>query len=255
MQAYFVGGGIGSLAGAAFMVRDAKVPGSQITIFESTPLLGGSLDAALRPESGYSLRGGRMLTTDHYECLWDLLKTIPSLDHPGESSYSETVRFNQAHPAHSRARLVDHNRFKQDVSSMGFTNADRIELLKLVETSEDVLGTSRITDWLSPPFFQTNFWWMWQTTFAFQPWHSAVELKRYLHRFMNEFPRIASLAGVKRTVYNQNDSIVQPRTRCAFRAWHDGHRPRPARCCGQGPCARHDTAQCPRRAAACRRSR
>jgi oleate hydratase len=41
---------------------------------------------------------------------------------------------------------------------------------------------------------------MWQTTFAFQPWHSAVELKRYLHRFMNEFPRIETLAGVKRTV-------------------------------------------------------
>jgi oleate hydratase len=210
MQAYFVGGGIGSLAGAAFMIRDAEVPGPHITIFESTPLLGGSLDAALRPESGYSLRGGRMLTTDHYECLWDLLKTIPSLDHPEESIYSETVRFNQAHPAYSRARLVDHNRFKQDVSSMGFTHADRIELLKLAEASEDTLGTSRITDWLSPRFFQTNFWWMWQTTFAFQPWHSAVELKRYLHRFMNEFPRIASLAGVKRTIYNQNDSIVQP---------------------------------------------
>jgi len=53
---------------------------------------------------------------------------------------------------------------------------------------------------------------MWQTTFAFQPWHSAVELKRYLHRFMNEFPRIETLAGVKRTVYNQYDAIVRPLT-------------------------------------------
>jgi len=82
----------------------------------------------------------------------------------------------------------------------------------LTETSEEQLGNSRITDWLSPPFFQTNFWYMWQTTFAFQPWHSAVELKRYLHRFMNEFPRIETLAGVKRTVYNQYDSIVRPLT-------------------------------------------
>jgi len=120
------------------------------------------------------------------------------------------MRFNRENPAHARARLVDAHRFKLDVSSMGFSNADRLELVRLLEASEDALGTSRITDWLSPPFFRTNFWWMWQTTFAFQPWHSAVEFKRYLHRFMNEFPRIETLAGVKRTVYNQYDSIVQP---------------------------------------------
>ncbi|MBD9668696.1 oleate hydratase [Variovorax sp. VRV01] len=210
MKAYFVGGGIGSLAGAAFMIRDAGVAGAQITIIERSAIAGGSLDAAPHATGGYSLRGGRMLTSDHYECLWDLLKTIPSLDHPEESVFEETARFNREHPAHSSARLVDQHRFKLDVSSMGFTNADRLELVRLAETSEDALGTSRITDWLSPPFFRTNFWWMWQTTFAFQPWHSAVELKRYLHRFMNEFPRIETLAGVKRTVYNQYDSIVQP---------------------------------------------
>jgi oleate hydratase len=51
---------------------------------------------------------------------------------------------------------------------------------------------------------------MWATTFAFQPWHSAIEFKRYLHRFMMEFSRIETLAGVKRTVYNQFDSLVRP---------------------------------------------
>jgi oleate hydratase len=51
---------------------------------------------------------------------------------------------------------------------------------------------------------------MWATTFAFQPWHSAVEFRRYLHRFMLEFSRIETLAGVKRTVLNQYDSLVLP---------------------------------------------
>jgi oleate hydratase len=46
--------------------------------------------------------------------------------------------------------------------------------------------------------------------FAFQPWHSAVEFKRYLHRFIQEFPRINSLAGVDRTPFNQYDSIILP---------------------------------------------
>ena len=212
MKAYFIGGGVGSLAGAAFLVRDGAVAGGNITIYEGMPLLGGSLDGAQLPDGSYSLRGGRMLTTDHYECTWGLLSSIPSLEHPGQTVRDETVTFNLQNKAHSQARLVDRNRFKVDVSTMGFTMHDRMELVRLTEASEEKLGNSRITDWLSPPFFQTNFWYMWQTTFAFQPWHSAVELKRYLHRFMNEFPRIETLAGVKRTVYNQYDSIVRPLT-------------------------------------------
>jgi oleate hydratase len=212
MKAYFIGGGVGSLAAAAFLVRDGGVPGRNITIYEGLPLLGGSLDGAQLSDGSYSLRGGRMLTTDHYECTWDLLSSIPSLEHSGQTVRDETVAFNLLNKAHSRARLVDRNRFKVDVSTMGFTMHDRKELIRLTEASEETLGKSRITDWLSPPFFQTNFWYMWQTTFAFQPWHSAVELKRYLHRFMNEFPRIETLGGVKRTIYNQYDSIVRPLT-------------------------------------------
>ena len=87
---------------------------------------------------------------------------------------------------------------------------DRVELLKLTVADEEALGASRITDWRSPPFFETNFWFMWATTFAFQPWHSAVEFKRYLHRFMLEFTQIETLAGVKRTIFDQSDSLVQP---------------------------------------------
>ncbi len=210
MKAYFIGGGIGSLAGAVFLIRDGGIRGEDITIYEQFPLLGGSLDGARLADGSYSLRGGRMLTTDHYECTWDLLSDIPSLEHPGLSVRDETIDFNERYEAHSQARLVDRNRHKVDVTKMGFTMHDRMELLRLIETTEERLGNSPITDWLSAPFFETNFWYMWQTTFAFQPWHSAVELKRYLHRFMNEFPRIETLGGVKRTVYNQYDAIVRP---------------------------------------------
>ncbi len=171
---------------------------------------GGSLDGGGNSEEGYTLRGGRMLTTDNYECTWDLFKSIPSLNAPGRSVYEETIAFNERNAPHSMARLVDANHFKVDVTSMGFSMEDRLELLKLSGADEATLGTSRITDWLSPRFFKTEFWYMWATTFAFQPWHSAVEFKRYLHRFMLEFSRIETLAGVKRTVYNQFDSLVRP---------------------------------------------
>ncbi len=217
-KAYLVGGGIGSLAAAAFMIRDGGMAGGKITIFEASPSWGGSLDAAGNVQDGYSMRGGRMLTTDNYECFWDLFKTVPSLTHPDKTVHDEVVEFNERMRSHSKARLVDRNRAIVDVTSMGFTMKDRLELLKLTQASEEILGTSIITDWLSPGFFTNNFWYMWQTTFAFEPWHSAVEFKRYLHRFMKEFSRIETLAGVKRTVYNQYDSIVSP-----LMKWLEGH--------------------------------
>jgi oleate hydratase len=209
-KAYLVGGGIGSLAAAAFMIRDGGVPGENITIIEAMPIVGGSLDGAGDPAGGYSLRGGRMLTTDNYECTWDLYKSIPSLTEEGKTVFDETVEFNEKHKSNAMARLVDRRREKVPVTSMGFSMRDRLELLKLSNAGEEEMGASCITDWLSPAFFETNFWYMWATTFAFQPWHSAVEFRRYLHRFMLEFSRIETLAGVKRTVYNQYDSLVRP---------------------------------------------
>ncbi len=209
-KAYLVGGGIGSLAAAAFMIRDGGMPGENISILEAGSFMGGSLDASGNSELGYSMRGGRMLTTDNYECTWDLYKTIPSLNDSSKSVFEETVEFNERHKSNSRARLVDKRRAKVPVSSMGFSMQDRIELLKLSHAEESHLGATCITDWLSPSFFETEFWYMWATTFAFQPWHSAVEFRRYLHRFMLEFSRIETLAGVKRTIFNQYDSLVRP---------------------------------------------
>jgi oleate hydratase len=203
-KTYLVGGGIGSMSAAAFLIRDGGMAGEDISILEALPVMGGSLDGAGDPTDGYSLRGGRMLTTDNYECTWNLFKSIPSLNHAGKSVFDETVEFNE------QARLVDRRRAKVPVSSMGFSMQDRMELLKLSRAEEASLGSSCITDWLSPDFFKTEFWFMWATTFAFQPWHSAVEFKRYLHRFMLEFSRIETLAGVKRTIYNQYDSMVLP---------------------------------------------
>jgi len=209
-KAYLVGGGIASMAAAAFMIRDAHLRGSNITILEEAPVLGGSLDGGGNPEQGYCLRGGRMLTFDNYECTWDLFKSIPSLQTKNQSVLDETIAFNQLFRADSKARLVDRWRGKIPVKSMGFSMHDRAELLKLSNADEETLGDSKITDWLSSPFFDTPFWYMWSTTFAFQPWHSAVEFKRYLHRFMLEFTRIETLGGVRRTIFNQYDSLVRP---------------------------------------------
>jgi myosin-crossreactive antigen len=103
------------------MIRDGNFAGSNISVFEALPVMGGSLDGSGDAERGYSMRGGRMLTTDNYECTWDLFKSIPSLHQKCKSVFDETLEFNEQHKAHSMARLVDRRRAKVPVSSMGFS--------------------------------------------------------------------------------------------------------------------------------------
>ena len=209
-HAYFIGGGIASLAGAVFLIRDGGWAGERIHILEDRPVNGGSLDGSGDAQQGYVIRGGRMLNEPTYECTWELLDSIPSIDSPGKSVKDDIYAFTEKYPTHAQARLVDKDRNIVDVEHMLFSNKDRLDIGKLLVTSEEHLGRQKINEWFEPEFFETNFWFMWATMFAFQPWHSLVEFKRYMIRFMHEFPRIHTLAGVARTPYNQFDSIVLP---------------------------------------------
>ena len=209
-KAYFVGGGIGSLSAAFFLIRDGKFKPENITIFEALHVNGGSMDGCGDPEHGYIIRGGRMFNLPTYECLQDMLKDIKSVHHPEKTAYEELHEFTHEYKTHSNSRVVDHNRQKYDVRCMGFDMGDRLSLLALVNTDEDKLGKSKISEHFGPHFFTTNFWYMWATTFAFQPWHSAAEFRRYLLRFMHEFVRIETLEGVARSELNQYDSIILP---------------------------------------------
>ncbi|MEO8661805.1 MAG: oleate hydratase, partial [Bryobacteraceae bacterium] len=211
-RAYLVGGGIASLASAAYLIRDGSFAGQNIFIFEETTAIGGSLDGEGSPEAGYFMRGGRMFTDEAYTCTYDLLSFIPSLTNPDKTVRDEIRAFNDDNKSDSHSRLIAGG-VKLDASAMGFSTNDRLALVALMAHSEEALGAKRIEDYFEPAFFKTHFWYMWCTTFAFQPWHSLVELKRYFHRFIQEFPRIATLAGVKRTPYNQYDSIVRPVTK------------------------------------------
>jgi len=208
-KAWLAGGGIASLATAAYLIREGRMPGHTIAILEESTQIGGSLDAHGDPERGYVMRGGRMFDEEAYSCTFDLLSFIPSLNDSGKSVMAEFREFNETFRSHSRSRLVANGR-KVDVSTHGFTNRDRLDLIELMIRTEISLGARRIDECFQPSFFETNFWFMWCTTFAFQPWHSAVEFKRYMLRFIQEFPRIETLAGVRRTPYNEYDSIVRP---------------------------------------------
>ncbi len=213
IKVYLVGGGIASLATAAFLIRDGHVPGRNITILEESDRLGGSLDGAGSPETGYVVRGGRMLEIK-YQCTYDLFSSIPTLDER-QTVTQEIFDWNQVIKTGSKSRLVRAG-CKLDSPRFGLGEKHILTLERLAIEPEALLGASAIEDHFDASFFETNFWLMWCTTFAFQPWHSAVEFKRYLVRFVHMIEGFSQLKGIMRTVYNQYDSLVRP-----LKAWLD----------------------------------
>lgn len=211
-QVYFIGGGLASMAGAEYLLRDCGFEGKNIHILEGMPILGGSNDGAGDGELGFVCRGGRMLNEETYENFWELMQGIPSLEMPGKSVAEEILNFDHLHPTKAQARLIDKEGNILDVCSMGFNNDDRAAMGKLLATAEDKLDDMTIQEWFqnTPHFFETNFWFMWQTTFAFQKWSSVFEFRRYMNRMIFEFSRIETLEGVTRTPLNQYESVILP---------------------------------------------
>jgi oleate hydratase len=209
---WIVGGGIAGMAAAAFAIRDAYVPGQNVHIIEELGLAGGSMDGATSPVAAdaFVTRGGRMLEEKAYRCVWDLFSTIPSLEDPDITVRQEIVDFNERVRTDARARLIGADHRIIDSSDYGFSARDRLDLSRLISTPEFLLGSRRIDEVFTDHFFTTNFWQMWRTTFAFQKWHSAAELRRYFLRFLHVFENLNTLSDVRRTVYNQYDSMIVP---------------------------------------------
>jgi len=206
-KAYLVGGGIASLAAAVFMIRDGDILGHNITIFEELDKVGGSLDGAGSPRDGYVLRGGRMLERK-YLCTYDLFSSIPNLDE-SKTVTQEIFDWNDTMKTSSKSRLFRGGR-RETAPEFNLSESHILTIERLALEPEAMLGRTSIADHFDPAFFKTNFWFMWGTTFAFQPWHSAIEFKRYLVRFAHMVSGFNRLEGIMRTVYNQYDSMVRP---------------------------------------------
>jgi len=206
-QFYLVGAGIASLAAAAFLIRDGGEKGHNIIILEASSMMGGSLDAAGTPQDGYSMRGGRMFESK-YLCTFDLFSSIPTMD-DSRTVTEETFAWNKTLKTSSKSRLVRDGK-GITAPAFGLSEAHILSIERLSMEPEAMLGRTSIAEQFEADFFLTDFWFMWCTTFAFQPWHSAVEFKRYLVRFMHMVSGFNTLEGIMRTVYNQYDSLVRP---------------------------------------------
>ncbi|GAA5027446.1 oleate hydratase [Microbacterium fluvii] len=209
-SAWFVGAGLGNMAAAVFMIRDGRMAGERITILEELKLPGGALDGIKYPEKGFVIRGGREME-DHMECLWDLFRSVPSLEVEDASVLDEFYWLNKDDPNYSLCRVTEKQ--GQDARTdklFALSDAGQKEIVKVILATREEMEDKRIDEVFTDAFFSSNFWIYWQTMFAFETWHSALEMKLYLHRFMHHIGGLPDLSALKFTKYNQYESLVLP---------------------------------------------
>ncbi|GAB1641316.1 oleate hydratase [Krasilnikovia sp. MM14-A1259] len=208
--AWFVGAGLASLAGAAFLIRDGRMPGSRITILERLRLPGGALDGIKEPERGFVIRGGREME-DHFECLWDLFRSIPSLEIEGASVLDEFYWLNKDDPNFSLQRAtVDRGQDARTDGLFGLSDKAQQDIIKVFLATRADMEGKRIDEVFGADFLASNFWLYWRTMFAFEEWHSALEMKLYLHRFIHHIGGLPDFSALKFTKYNQYESLTLP---------------------------------------------
>jgi len=209
-KAYLIGTGISSLSAAVYLIKEGNFKGENIFIFDESKNIGGSLDAQnLSSDEGYSMRGIRAFEEKAYSCFYDLMSSIPSLTNPEKTLLEEFIDYNRKNKSYSRSRL-----FKDghtiDSRPLKLNAKDRLNLLHLLTSRESHLENREIREYFTPSFFKSNFWYEFCTVFSFQPWHSLVEFRRYLLRFIQTFPNIDDLEDMESSPYNQYEFMVLP---------------------------------------------
>lgn len=208
-HAHIVGGGLAGLSAAAFLVTDAGMPAEQVTIYETMPLLGGAMDAGGDAKSGYTSRGERELEA-YMECLWYLCSKTPSLKTPGRTVLDETHQANLREPINCHFRLMEKKGQLYDYSGPFMSAHDAKRMMELQLATEADLEMKTVTDWFSPEFTRSVFWLCWSTKLAFRDYHSLIEVRRYVMRFMMMDYGLPQNRGILHTEFNEYDSIIRP---------------------------------------------
>ncbi len=209
-SAYIVGSGLAALTAACYLVRDGQMKGEHVHILEKEQLAGGACDGWKFENVGYVMRGGREMD-NHFEVMWDLFRSIPSIETEGVSVLDEYYWLNKADPNYSLCRATvnrgedAHTDGKFDISDKG-----AMEIMKLFFTPNEELQNKRITDVFDDEVLNSNFWLYWRTMFAFENWHSALEMKLYIQRFIHHIGGLPDFKALRFTKYNQYESMILP---------------------------------------------
>lgn len=212
-SAYIIGTGLAGLSAAFYLVRDGQMKGEHIHLLEKLDLAGGSCDGRKDITKGFYMRGGREMD-NHFECMWDMFRSVPSIETPNVSVLDEYYWLNKHDPNYSLCRATVN--CGEDAHTDKLFKLDKksaMALSKLFMTPEKDLEDKKISDVLPESFWNTNFWLYWQTMFAFQKWSSALEMKRYLCRYVHHIDGLPDFSALRFTKYNQYESMILPLTK------------------------------------------
>ena len=209
-SAYIVGSGLGALAAACFLVRDGQMKGEHIHILEKDPIPGGACDGYHYDNLGYVMRGGREMD-NHFECMWDLFRSIPSIETEGVSVLDEYYWLNKKDPNYSLMRATEkRGRDAHTDKKFGLSTKGEMEIMKLFFTPNEDLYNKTILDVFDDEVLNSNFWLYWRTMFAFENWHSALEMKLYIQRYIHHIGGLPDFTALRFTKYNQYESMILP---------------------------------------------
>ena len=212
-SAYIIGTGLAGLSAAFYLVRDGQMKGEHIHILEKLELAGGSCDGKKDITKGFYMRGGREMD-NHFECMWDMYRDVPSIETEGISVLDEYYWLNKHDPNYSLCRAsVNRGCDAHTDKQFNLDKKSALALSKLFLTKEEDLEDKMISDVLPESFWDTNFWLYWQTMFAFQKWSSALEMKRYLCRYVHHIDGLPDFSALRFTKYNQYESMILPLTK------------------------------------------
>ena len=212
-SAYIIGTGLAGLSAAFYLLRDGQMKGEHIHLLEKLDLAGGSCDGRKDITKGFYMRGGREMD-NHFECMWDMFRSVPSIETPDVSVLDEYYWLNKHDPNYSLCRATVNR--GEDAHTDKLFKLDKksaMALSKLFITPEKDLENKKISDVLPESFWSTNFWLYWQTMFAFQKWSSALEMKRYLCRYVHHIDGLPDFSALRFTKYNQYESMILPLTK------------------------------------------
>lgn len=209
-RAWIIGGGIGGLAAAFYLIRDGHMPPAHITVLEEMDIEGGSMDGAGNPEDGYLIRGGREMNWN-YDTLWDMFQDVPAVELPeGYSVLDEYRLLNDNDPNYSKARLMRNQGEIVDFTDMGLTHSQQWEMIRLMLKRKEDLDDITIEEYFSEGFLSSNFWALFRSMFAFKNCHSLLETKLYMHRFLDSVDGFGDLSALVFPKYNQYDTFIKP---------------------------------------------
>lgn len=209
-SAYIIGTGLAGLTAAFYLVRDGQMPGNHIHLLEKLELAGGSCDGYKDVHKGFYMRGGREMD-NHFEIMWDVFRDVPSIETPNVSVLDEYYWLNKHDPNYSLCRATVNKGEDAHTDKLFKLDKDSaMALSQLFITPEADLEDKKISDVLPESFWETNFWLYWQTMFAFQKWSSALEMKRYLCRYVHHIDGLPDFSALRFTKYNQYESMILP---------------------------------------------